>query len=133
MACRTLFVDVESPKFKPVTDLFNIEFRPDLAILQSDYVTVLELTVCHETNMAKSKAYKLNKYRDLSKALKISKPIKTFSIEVSTLGFVADISEFVANEGLPRMPKVVKIANLALEYSYSIYRNRNSATLSKLI
>ena len=50
LACQTLFVNIESLKFKPVSDLFNIEFRPDLAILQSDYVTVLELTVCHETN-----------------------------------------------------------------------------------
>src|ERR1044072_6861673 len=56
LACPALFVDIDSPKFKPVSHLFHIEFRPDLAVLQSDYVPVLELTVCHETSMAKSKA-----------------------------------------------------------------------------
>ena len=132
---QILFVDITSFKFKPISDLFNNEFRPDIAIVQDSSISVLELTVCHETNMENSKLYKLNKYRDLHKALKISSlacNLKTFSIEVSVLGFVRDVSEFIANTGLPKMPKSLlkNIANLALNYSYNIYRSRSSTTQS---
>ena len=81
LTCQSLYVDINNPKFKPISDLFDNEFRPDLVILQNNFVTVLELTVCHETNMVKSKLYKLNKYCNISKALKnpdLKNSIKTF-------------------------------------------------------
>ena len=126
---QTLFVDIESPRYRSISDVFHDNFRPDLAIIQNSLITVLELTVCHETNLRKSKQYKLDKYRDLDKFIKIPKhSIKIFTVEVSTLGFTSDISTFLSCTKLPRLPKTVltRIANLALSHSHDIYCKRNS-------
>ena len=126
---QELFVDIDSPSFKPISDIFLENVRPDLAIVNNLSILVLELTVCHETNLLKSKLYKLDKYRELHKYTKM--PVQStqiFSIEVSTLGFTSDISTFLSCAKLPKLPKAVlaRIANLALAHSYDIYRKRNS-------
>jgi len=46
------------------SDLFN-DLRPDIAVKSDSKVTVLELTVCHETNLVSSRNYKLDKYKTL--------------------------------------------------------------------
>ena len=48
----------------PVGDLFQ-SYRPDIAVACADSIYVLELTVCHETNMIHSHDYKENKYKDI--------------------------------------------------------------------
>ena len=124
-----LFVDIDSGNFKPISDVFLENVRPDLVIVQNSSIIVLELTVCHETNLLKSKLYKLEKYKELYKFTKI--PVQSthiFSIEVSTLGFISNISKFLSCANLPKLPKtlVARIANLTLTYSFDIYRKRNS-------
>ena len=49
----------------PVGDLFQ-SYRPDIAKLKH-CIYVLELTVCHETNMINSPDYKKNKYKDIGR------------------------------------------------------------------
>ena len=45
-----------------VNDLFQ-NFRPDIAVLKNNMITILELIVCHELNLTKSKKqYKVSKY-----------------------------------------------------------------------
>ena len=137
-ADQQLFADVISSKFHPISALFNTTKRPDLATLQGTAITVIELTVCHETNLRKSKDYKLNKYRDIAKALLPREPAlhtNLFTIEVSTVGFVADASELTAFAKFPKMPRALltKIANLCLNCSYNIYCNRNSAAQINLM
>jgi len=62
-----LFADLTSTDCLPVCDIFT-NVRPDIAICFSDNVVVLELTVCHETNLSKSRNYKLNKYINISQS-----------------------------------------------------------------
>jgi hypothetical protein len=133
-ADQSLHADLPSSKFLPISDLFEKEVRPDLALANNSSITIVELTVCHETNLLKSKEFKMNKYKNIMKSVRIKFPppsIHLFTIEVSTLGFVADTSELVKIIKMPKMPKTLqnKIAYIALEKSYSIYCSRNSANL----
>src|SRR6266516_790110 len=57
----TLYCDLNVPGARPVCDLFN-GFRPDLAIVSPTKIVVGELTICRETNLIKSRDYKLQKY-----------------------------------------------------------------------
>jgi len=43
-------------------ELFEPSIRPDLAVVDDSTVSDLELTVCHETNLLKSRQCKLDKY-----------------------------------------------------------------------
>ena len=61
----TLSVDLPGSKYKQVTDIFT-SVRPDLAIVTENAVLIVELTICHETNLRSSKLYKENKYKDLN-------------------------------------------------------------------
>ena len=83
-----LFVDL--PGFNQTEDIFN-NIRPDMVIIKNNIGCVIELTICHETNLTSSKKYKEEKYRDLNK-LK-SQQVKNikFSLstcEVSVLGLI---------------------------------------------
>jgi len=56
-------------------------------------VTTLELTVCHETNLSKSKLYKQCRYQKIANNLSsvlAPKHVSNYTIEVSTLGFITD-------------------------------------------
>ena len=59
-----LYVDCENYKYRCPSDLFE-SLRPDLVVIKADTVTVLELTVCFETNTQKSREYKQNRYKAL--------------------------------------------------------------------
>ena len=114
------FVDIGDSKFKPISDIISKELRPDVVILTDSEMTVLELTACHEMNMLRSRQYKLNKYCNIVNSVKISlESIKVFTIEVSTLGFVSDISRFLSVAKLPKMPKTLLecLSSTALTYS----------------
>ena len=60
-----LYQDLSLPSYKQVTDLF-INLRPDIAVVSPSGVGVLELTVCHESNLLSSRTYKLDKYKNIS-------------------------------------------------------------------
>src|SRR6267154_4335090 len=93
---QTLFCDLGVPGTKHVCDLFNGP-RPDIAIVSPLRIVVGELTVCHETNMLRSREYKLNKYSNLEGAISSefkSLKVVVHTIEVSTLGFVVAESNF---------------------------------------
>src|SRR6218665_1696462 len=94
---------------------------------------VLELTVCHESHIMSSKAYKLNKYKNLSHHLNNEYKhytIRLFTLEVSTLGFVSDTGEFTVALGLSKLPNNViqTIIQQALFNSFTIYCDRNNGT-----
>src|SRR6218665_4127982 len=63
---QNLFVDITSVKFNPIGVIFKTSARPDTVIRHDSELFVLELTVCHESNLMPSKTYKLNKYKNLS-------------------------------------------------------------------
>jgi len=87
---QSLHCDLSVPGTNPVCDLFN-GLRPDLAIVFPSKIIVGELTVCHETNVIKSREYKLNKYTNLNDARASEfrcRPVSVHTVEVSSLGFV---------------------------------------------
>src|SRR6218665_3652615 len=48
---QSLFVDITSEKFHPVGAIFKATARPDTVIRHDSELFVLELTVCHESNL----------------------------------------------------------------------------------
>ena len=106
--------------------------RPDIAIKTGKSIITLELTICHESNIQSSKTYKLNKYKNLSSHLLPSistSPLKNFTIEVTTLGLISDISPFLKllNLGKFSSDLIDQIRNSVISNSYNIYCSRNTA------
>ena len=127
---QTLHADIENGTIKSTSDLFS-QLRPDIAILDANTVTTLELTVCHESNLAKSKIYKEIKYKDISlhRLPQIrNRTIKTFTIEVSTLGLMSSSQDFTRSVSIPAIPNELKerIIRSVLNSSFKIYCGRNS-------
>ena len=60
-----LCVDIDgSTVFQAIDKVFQSTIRPDLVIFDASNVAVLELTICHESNILKSRSYTINKYSD---------------------------------------------------------------------
>jgi len=68
---QEVFADINYSNTKSTNELFS-KSRPDIAISSRSSISVLELTICHETNLRKSKDYKLDKYRHLIKEVTTS-------------------------------------------------------------
>src|SRR6266516_1506395 len=84
---QSLYCDLRVPGARPVCDLFK-KIRPDLAIVFPNKIVVGELTVCPETDLLKSRDYKLQKYCNLKSAVsrEFSRcAVLTHTFEVSTL------------------------------------------------
>jgi len=91
-----LHADLPRSDYKPLNVLFQT-LRPDIAIVYRNTIHLLELTICHETNMNKSRDYILNKYvaiRDNCTAVYRSHSVHLYTIKVSSLGVVSDIAVF---------------------------------------
>ena len=125
---QSLYCDLKVPGGRPVCDLFN-GLRPDLAIVSPREITVGELTVCHETNLIKSRDYKLQKYLNLEAAVASEfrgRTVQVHTFEVSTLGFVVAEPNFFKNGGLPNFgPLFLKeLSKTAILASKSVYHSR---------
>jgi len=130
---QLLYADLAEGNVLPVCDLF-INCRPDLAIAGLDCIHVLELTICHETNMIRSRDYKKNKYKDIAQhgsTLAGNRRIVCHSIEISTLGFISNISDFTKAAQIAIMPDDLKrsIVKTVVNSSFNIYCNRNNSAL----
>ena len=123
-------VDIASSGYSSINLIFQTSVRPDLIIYNNASISVLELTVCHELNLLKSKLNKQNKYKYLKMFLQPrfrNHIINVFTLEVSTLGFISDISKFCSMSKIPSLPRSVKkdIIISVLKDSFNIYRLRN--------
>ena len=126
----TLYCDLSVHGARPVCDLFN-GFRPDLAIVSPTKIVVGELTVCHETNLIKSRDFKLQKYQNLEAARsgEFSRhAVLLHTIEVSTLGFVVAEPDFFKQGDIPNFDSLLikDLSRTAVLASKSIYDNRSS-------
>ena len=126
-------VYVDLPNSNPINILFN-NLRPDLAVLYLNKIVILELTVCHETNLAAAKLRKLNKYRDLKQNLNppfSHHDIKIATLEVSVLGFISDLNPFLKLLKITRIPQSIlnKISLAAIDHSKSIYHSRDNSDI----
>jgi hypothetical protein len=121
-----------SPSGEPTT-VFN-SFRPDIVIVgKNNKITSLELTICHESNFATSRARKVSKYSNLVSDLKreySSFTLNQYFIEVSVVGFISDLSEFQKSVKIKPLPSSIKsdVSNMVIKLSQNIYWNRNIAT-----
>jgi hypothetical protein len=128
----SIYADLIHEKAKPIVDLFN-SIRPDLAIKWGNTIAVLELTVCHETNLINSKVFKENKYKNIADQMSsiiTHCSIKCFTVEISCLGFVSDVSGFCKFCSLSELNVNVKrqLIYSVLHDSFDIYAKRNCPT-----
>ena len=127
---NVLHADIVLDKVKPVEDIFN-RLRPDIVVVTPGKVQVLELTICHESNFAKSKQYKLDKYRNLREELKIQSPnlnFQVFTLEISSLGLMENCSHIIKEMINSKLPQQIyrDIVRSVSGNSYNIYRNRDN-------
>ena len=122
----SLFADISSDDYSRIDQVFESVCRPDLVLVKRSKVYVMELTVCHESNLLKSKLFKANKYQDIKNHIKSE--YSNFTVELLTIGFVADLSEFCESLGIITIPKYVlsSIIRSALVSSQNIFCLWNS-------
>jgi hypothetical protein len=123
-----LYVDL--PGYKQPSLLFN-RYKPDISLVLDRSILILELTICHESNLNKSKEYKARKYLEIGSDIKSEfnhYDVTVHTIEVSTLGFISCAKDFVDKAKVAKMSLKQKndIIATVLNYSFWIYRNRNS-------
>jgi hypothetical protein len=124
-----IYCDLQLAGTRHVSELFN-NFKPDLALKSFNKVGLLELTVCHETNLRASRDYKLNKYSNIAhdRALFIKDAkISLSTCETTTLGFVVIEPKFLSDWNLPPLDNniVSAITKSAVMSSFDIYSKRN--------
>ena len=129
-AGNEIYHDLPVAGSKHISDLF-IGLRPDIVIKNTDKISILELTICHETNLISSRNYKLNKYKNIknhcTEQIK-HLPIHLYTCEVSTLGFVRLDNRFTTECGLPSLDSCWfnRISKTAINESFEIYSKRNA-------
>ena len=134
---RKIFVDL--PGFENIDQLFENGHRPDLVIVTPEKTVAVELTICFETNLIKSKHFKKNKYSDLQSSLKSRvKKFELVCLQISSLGFFSDdISPFkhlVKRFGLDDKVLIDKMRETAIGASYYICNRRDKSwTLPDLL
>ena len=92
--------------YNPVDEIFEPSAHPDIGLVDGSKIIILELTVCHESNLEESKSFLIEKYAKIKEHLNLN--YKTFStkiftieisvlglIEISVLGFISDLTEFI--------------------------------------
>ena len=114
-----------------------MEGRPDIVLCKKSKILVLVLTVCHETNLQKSKLFILGKYENIGNCLQrefTHVPVSLFTVEVSVLGFVSDLKTFTKAAELPDLTTTTRsaLSMKAITSSYDIYKQRNCPSISEL-
>jgi len=126
-----IYCDLNIIGTKHISDVFK-HIRPDLAIKYSNKIFVLELAICHETNLLSSRVFKRNKYANISSFT--TEEFKDYSVELFTcectpLGFVVLEPHFLLKCKLPALDAsfISTLAKSLIMSSHSIYSNRNIA------
>ena len=132
---QCLAVDLPFPAFHKTDSVFEQTIRPDIVLYDNSGIAVLELTVCHETNLNKSREYKLSKYKEADKHLQSHfshTPVQVFTAEISVLGIASDFTPFCDATNLPRLPKdtMAQLSRDAIGCSFDIYKLRNNSVQS---
>ena len=119
-----VFVDLIG--YRSPSELFKSS-RPDLVIVKNNELTIIELTCCFETNIIKSRDYKIKKYCNIEKeVINRTYTIKSkIFAEITTLGFISsNIKYFTSlfkgtDINMNRMLK--KVTETAIRCSYYLY------------
>ena len=79
---KLVYADIPGDN-NPIDEIFEPAVRPDIALVDGSKIVILELTVCHESNLGKSKLFNIEKYSKIREHLKIK--YKTFSTKLFTI------------------------------------------------
>ena len=125
-----VYADLIGQSYHPLSSLFE-SLRPDIALKHRKTISTLELTICHESNAISSKNFKISKYTNLKQNLLpefSSYKLTNYTIEVTSLGFVSNITEFCKYNSIDPMSDHVMqlLFKTVISESYSIYCLRNS-------
>ena len=84
-----LYVDI--PGHFNTDLLFSCPQRPDIVLVTSLKMYIIELTICFETNLKKSREYKSTRYQYLAEnVFDKTKDIELILVEISSLGFYTE-------------------------------------------
>ena len=125
-----VYVDLEVSNFKCTSDLFG-SLRPDLVVISGKEVTVVELTVCFDTNTDKSRSYKQTRYANLRDDLLIECDVfHMVYLEFTTLGFISKVSCVEFHKLLKKLNvnedrTISKCMETAIRATYFIFCRRN--------
>lgn len=123
-----IYADIKIDEIHPISIVFE-SLRPDIAIIYGDTIEVLEITVCHETNLAQSKAYKINKYEENLKA-NLKDNFKHYNLIINTFEIspIGLFNKFNLNSiNISWTDSFIKNLILtAVASSYNIYCERNN-------
>ena len=133
---KKLYVDI--PGYLPPEDLFTSGSRPDLVLETENCIFVVELTVCFETNLLKSREYKVNRYKELEKNCTTDKQCKLVFVEFSALGFytkeIKPFKDLLKSLKLDTSRIMQKCSETCIRSSYYIFNRRNKVwTLPELL
>ena len=128
---QCLAVDLPFSTFLHTDSVFKQTIRPDIVLYDKSSISILELTVCHETNLLKSREFKLNKYKDANNHLQgcfSSTPVQIFTAEISVLGIASDLKPFCDSTNLPKIPlnTIAQLSKDAITCSFEIYKKRTN-------
>ena len=127
---RDIYVDLDEEKYRPLSELF-VSLRPDIALRRADkIIDILELTICHETNLTQSRIYKESKYTDLRNNLKpafSNHSINVYTVEITCLGLISNFQQFCTNNLNISLTDQIShdIIHSTISSSFQIYCNRN--------
>ena len=110
-SASSLFGDLHDSSLDLIECVFLPSVRPDLILLDNSKIAVLELTICHEKHILKSRSFKMNKNKDINLHLqpKYKKHrLQVFTIEISVLGFISNLNDFCTFFKIPNMPISLK-------------------------
>ena len=125
-----LYVDCQDARFRCTSDLFE-SLRPDAVVIIDGKMSVIELTVCFETNTDKSREYKQRRYRNLKDDLIIQcDHFEIIYLEVTTLGFVSKVSYVPFNSllkklGINENRTFARCLETSIRATYYIFCRRN--------
>lgn len=122
-----LYVDI--PGNESTDALFTGGQRPDLVLDTTRKLFVVELTVCFETNLLKSRNYKKDRYMYLKEnIIDKSKEVHLIFLELSSLGFysseIVEFKNFLKELKLNPKQILEKCVETCIRTSYYIYNRR---------
>ena len=125
-----IYADCCEVQYKCSSELF-LSKRPDIVVIKSRKVWVVELTVCFETNTKKSRDYKQTRYENLKRELQIEcDDFEVIYFEVTTLGFISkdsykQMSKFLS-ECKTNVDRVIyKCMETSIRASFFVFCGRN--------
>src|SRR5260221_1772544 len=116
--------------FEPLSSIF-VNLRPDIAVISKKVIYLLELTICHETHLEKSRKYKRDKYANIKDNLQsefADHLIELETIELSAFGLISDFIKFATKITNLPIPEILyaNLTRIVIGNRYNIYLNRNS-------